>query len=58
MPEEIIKKTPGSDHSFAPFLINSCPLLRARFSGNYLINNSIFAFREVIHLYIPYILYT
>ena len=58
MPEEIIKKTPGSDHSFVPFLINSCPLLRARFSGNYLINNSIFAFREVIHLYIPYILDT
>ena len=50
---EDIKNSLGSDHNFAPILINSYPIPVAK-----LINNNISPFRKVINIYISYTLDT
>ena len=58
MSEENIENPPGWDNNVAPNLINSYPLADAKFGGNGLINNIIYAFRKVRNLCIFYVLHT
>ena len=54
MSEEGTKNLSGSDHNFATILINSYPILGAKFNGNFLINDNFSALRKVINLYISF----
>ena len=45
-------KSPRSDGTFAPSLINSYRLSDVKFKGDYLINSDISVFRKAINLYI------
>ena len=58
MQEEIIENKTTSGNTFAPTLVDTCPLQVPKFNGNCLIRCNIYNFRKVINLYISYTLDT
>ena len=52
--EESIKNSVGSKDTFAPYLIDYCPLPEAPFSGNCLRESSISANRDAVNLKVSY----